>query len=90
LIEDSSFLDFGGGISKQTSNFDLQIEYVYRRDTNLDLNFDRLAFVSNYKITKDIVAVASFGKNFDKIQDIFTAFGIKVGLSKQTMKLANN
>lgn len=89
LIEDSSFIDFGASISKQTKNFDLQLEYVYRRDTNLDLNFDRLVFVSNYKITDNIVAVASFGKNFDEVQDIFTAFGIKVGLSKQTMKLSN-
>jgi hypothetical protein len=89
LIEDSSFIDFGASISKRTDNFDLQLEYVYRRDTNLDLNFDRLVFVSNYKITDNVVAVASFGKNFDKVQDIFTAFGIKVGLSKQTMKLDN-
>lgn len=87
LQMESSFIDFGGSISKQGDNFDLQIEYLYRRNTDLNLNYDRFAFVANYKINKDFVAVASLGKNFDKVDNIFTALGIKFSIAKQKMKL---
>jgi hypothetical protein len=84
---EASFFDFGGSISKQGDNFDLQLEYVYRRDLDLDLNYDRLAFVANIKISKDFVAVASLGKNFDEVDNVFTAIGIRFGLAKQKMSL---
>lgn len=79
----SSFLDFGAGLSRQGSNYDVQLEYIYRRDTTLDTNYDRLAFIVNYQIISGLVAVASFGKNFDEQNDIFTAFGIKFGISNR-------
>lgn len=84
---ETSFIDCGGSISKQGDNFDLQIEYVYRRDIDLDLNYDRLAFVANIKISKDFVAVASLGKNFDEVDNVFTSIGIRFGLAKQKMSL---
>ncbi|PJJ08786.1 hypothetical protein CLU83_2087 [Flavobacterium sp. 1] len=82
-IPDSSFLDFGGGLSRQGSNYDIQLEYIYRRDTTIDINYDRLAFIVNYQIIPGMVAVASFGKNFDDENNIFTAFGIKFGISNR-------
>ncbi|WP_298119097.1 hypothetical protein [Flavobacterium sp.] len=80
----SSFLDFGGSLSRQTNNYDFQIEYVYRRDSTLDINYDRLAFIANYQIIPGMVAVASFGKNFDEQKDIFTAFGVKFGILERS------
>lgn len=84
---ETSFIDFGGSISKQGDNFDLHLEYVYRRDLDLDINYDRLAFVANIKVSKDFVAVASLGKNFNEVNNVFTALGIRFGLSKQKMTL---
>ncbi|MES2484343.1 MAG: hypothetical protein V4581_00105 [Bacteroidota bacterium] len=80
---ESSFVDAGGSISKQGKNFDLQLEYVYRWDTTLKTNYDRLALVANYQIMPGIVAVASVGKNFDDVNNVFTALGVKFGLSRQ-------
>lgn len=83
LPEDSSYADAGLSISKQGNNFDLQLEYVYRWDTTLKENYDRLALIANYQIMPGIVAVASLGKNFNDVDNVFTAFGVKFGLSKQ-------
>lgn len=83
LVPDSSFMDYGASISKQGDVFDLQLEYVFRRDTTLDLDYDRLAFIANYEVLPGVVAVASFGKNFDEFDEVFTALGIKFGLSRQ-------
>lgn len=83
-VDNSSFLDLGGSLSRQTNNYDFQIEYVYRRDSTLNINYDRLAFIANYQIIPGMVAVASFGKNFDEQKDIFTAFGVKFGISTRS------
>ena len=82
-IPDSSFIDYGMSLSKQGDEFDLQFEYVNRRDVTLHQSYDRLAFIVNYRISKGIIAVASFGKNFDEVENVFTAFGVKIGLSRQ-------
>ena len=81
--DESSFIDAGGSISRQGKGFDLQLEYVYRWDTILHKNYDRLALVAQYQVMKGVVAVASVGKNFDDVNNVFTAFGIKFGLSTQ-------
>jgi len=83
---ESSFVDAGGSISKQGEDFDLQLEYVYRWDTTLKTNYDRLALVANYQIMPGIIAVASVGKNFDDVNNVFTAFGVKFGLSGRKAK----
>lgn len=83
---DSSFFDFGGSLSRQGDTFDIQLEYVYRRDTTLNINYDRLAFIANYQVMPGIVAVASFGQNFDKEKDLFTAFGVKFGILNRDNK----
>jgi hypothetical protein len=81
--DNSQLIDFGGAISKQGEEFDLQLEYVYRQDTTLDESYNRFTFVANYQIFPGVVAVASIGKDFDKVQNVFSTFGIKFGLSNQ-------
>jgi hypothetical protein len=86
---DSAFLDYGLSLSYQDKdkNFELQVEYVNRRDLSLESNFDRFALVANYQIIPGIVAVASIGKDFDKVNNIFALFGLKFGISKEVAKL---
>jgi hypothetical protein len=85
-IPEASFIDYGLALSKQGADFDVQLEYVNRRDTDLDRTYDRLVFVANYKLMDGIVGVMSFGKDFDEADEVFTAFGIKFSLSKQSVK----
>ncbi len=83
LNKDTSVFDYGISLSKQGETFDLQFEYVKRRDMTLDEDYDRMAFIANYQIMPGIVAVASLGKNFENVDNIFTSLGVKFGLSKQ-------
>ncbi len=83
---DSSFIDFGVGLSFLKKNFDLEGEYLNRKDFITKANYDRLVFVINYQITESLTAVASFGKNFGNVNNIVSLFGIKVGLSNQKIK----
>lgn len=84
---DSAFFDYGINISYQNQEFDVQVEYVNRRDLSIKSNYDRLAFVANYEIIPGIVAVASLGKDFKKVNNVFALLGIKFGISKEITKL---
>jgi hypothetical protein len=85
--KDSAFFDYGANLSFQDKNFDVAIEYVNRRDLTAKLGYDRFALVANYQITTGIVAVASVGKDFKKVNNVFGILGIKFGISKEFMKL---
>lgn len=82
-ISDSMFFDYGISLSRQDKNYDIQFEYVNRRDFRLNKNYDRLTLVANYQIIQGIVVVASCGKDFTQANNVFTALGIKFGLSTQ-------
>lgn len=83
---DSSFLDFGVGLSYEKNKFDLHLEYVNRQDFSLKQNYDRIVFVANYQVFDEVTLVASLGKNFTNVNNIFTVFGTKIGISKGRVK----
>lgn len=86
---DSAFLDYGIALSYEKKNFDIAAEYVNRRDLSLKENFDRFALVGNYVINDNFTLVASLGKNFAKVDNIITVFGIKFGLGNQKAKIGD-
>ena len=86
-ISDSVFFDYGLNISHQSNDFDLQFEYVKRKDVSANAVYDRAVLVANYQIMPGVVAVVSFGKDFNKVNNIFSALGVKFGLSNEKMKL---
>jgi len=83
---DSTFFDYGINISCQTDDFDVQLEYVNRRDIAVRKSFDRFVFVANYQVYPGIIAVASLGKEFKKVNNVFSALGVKFGISKEKAK----
>lgn len=83
IAPETSFTDYGLSLSKQGEDFDLQFEYVNRTDNELKDTYDRVALIANYRIAKGIVAVASIGKDFDEVRNVFSAFGVKFGLGTQ-------
>ena len=85
--KDSAFLDFGFGLSYEKNKFDLHAEYVNRQDVSFHNNYNRVVFVANYQIFNEITLVASFGKNFDGVNDLFTLIGTKIGISKTRIKI---
>ncbi|MBS1563331.1 MAG: hypothetical protein JST39_03030 [Bacteroidetes bacterium] len=85
--KDSVFFDYGLSLSYQEKNFDLAFEYVNRRDIANKADYHRLALVANYQVMSGIVAVASVGKDFDKVNNVLAVFGIKFGLSKEKASL---
>lgn len=85
--QDSVFFDSGLALSYQKKSFDLQLEYVHRIDVSNYQAYQRTTLMANYMISDNVILVASFGKNFDKVQDIFAVFGIKFGLSTQRVSL---
>ncbi len=86
FMRDSSFFDYGINISHQGDAFDLQFEFVKRNSKVDNSNYDRLIFIANYQIMPGIVAVASFGKDYARVNNVFSAIGIKFGLSTEKMK----
>ncbi|TDX01870.1 hypothetical protein [Dinghuibacter silviterrae] len=86
---DSAFLDYGAGLFYAKGAVSLSGEYLRRHDYSLKTDYYRLAVALNYKISDNIVAVASFGKDFDNVQNLFTSFGINFGLSKNTVQVSN-
>ncbi len=85
--KDSAFFDYGANLSYQDKNFDVAVEYVNRRDISAKQGYDRFALVANYQVMPGIVAVASLGKDFKKVDNVFAILGIKFGLSKEYAKL---
>jgi hypothetical protein len=85
--KDSVFFDAGLSLSYQEKNFDLALEYVNRRDIPNKADYHRLALVANYQVMEGIVAVASVGKDFNKVNNVLAVFGIKFGLSKEKASL---
>lgn len=83
----SRFLDYGLALSFQQPSFDLELEYVYRKLVSLNKKTDRLSFVINYMVTDEIVIVSSIGKNFNKVGNLLTVFGVKFGISTERAKL---
>ena len=84
---DSAFFDYGANLSYQDKSFDVAIEYVNRRDISAKQGYDRFALVANYQLMPGIVAVASVGKDFKKVDNVFGILGIKFGISKEYAKL---
>jgi hypothetical protein len=87
---DSAFLDYGISMSYEKQKFDIALEYVNRRDLSLKQSFDRFALVGNYVINDNFTLVASLGKNFAKVDNIITVFGIKFGLGNQKATLGDS
>jgi hypothetical protein len=85
--KNAAFFDYGANLSYQDKNYDVEVEYVNRRDIDAKQDYDRFALVANYQIMQGIVAVASLGKDFKKVDNIFGILGIKFGISKEFMKL---
>ncbi|WP_212003372.1 hypothetical protein [Chitinophaga sp. HK235] len=84
---DSNLLDYGMSVNYQKGRFDLSAEYVNRHDLKNAINYDRLAFIANFMISDSFYAVAAFGKNFDKKDNILAVFGVKFALSRERLKL---
>jgi hypothetical protein len=86
---DSAFLDYGISMSYEKNKIDISLEYVNRRDLSLKESFDRFALVGNYVINDNFTLVASLGKNFTKVDNIITVFGIKFGLGNQKASIGD-
>lgn len=85
--KDSSFFDAGLSLNYEQDKFNFSAEYISRKDFSAKRNYDRFTFVSNYVLTENIVLVASLGKNFTKVNNIITAFGIKLAVARSKLSL---
>lgn len=83
---DSSFFDLGISFIYQVPNFDFSFEYIRRKDVSKKENYDRLAMVANYALHENMSLVISLGKNFTKVDNIISLFGIKFGLARENQK----
>lgn len=81
--KDSAFFDYGIAANYESNNFNISFEYVNRRDFSIQKNYDRLCFTAIYQLNKNIALVASLGKNFDKVDNIITVFGLNFGIANQ-------
>lgn len=82
-LSDSAFFDYGLNVSYSTKKFDVAAEFVERRDVEYQQNYHRFTFTGNFVITDNIILVAALGKNFNKVNNIISVFGVKLGLSKE-------
>lgn len=86
---DSTFADYGLNFSYQQKFFDLAIEYINRRDIDRKTTYDRFTLIGNYQVSDRVIVVASFGKDFNNVNNVFSAFGIKFGLSKERVSIGS-
>lgn len=84
---DSAYFDYGLSASFAQKSFDIAAEFVQRNDLIYNANYHRFTFTGNIRVTSNIILVAAIGKNFDKVQNILTVFGVKFGLSKEQVGL---
>lgn len=85
-VSDSAFLDFGLGLSYANERFDIQFEYVKRRDVSNNMSYERSALISNYRVFDNLYLVGTLGKNFNNVEDILVLFGVKFGVSREKVK----
>ncbi|MEJ0102764.1 MAG: hypothetical protein WDO19_09505 [Bacteroidota bacterium] len=86
--KDSSFFDLGVALNYQKDKFNLSLEFVSRKDFSIKKNYDRFAMVANYVLNENVIIVASVGKNFNSVDNIVSAFGVKFGVSRSKVSLS--
>ncbi|MCB0699162.1 MAG: hypothetical protein KDC11_04905, partial [Chitinophagaceae bacterium] len=84
---DSTFFDYGISASYSSKELDISLEYVSRNDYSTNQSYTRFALVSNYMVSKNIVVVASIGKDFSQVENILGVFGVKLAFSNEKMQL---
>lgn len=83
-----SYADIGFSLNYDLDNFSLNAEGIFRKDNNvLNTNTKRLAIVSNYRLKDNLYLVGTFGRNFQKKDNIIALLGVNVGISKDSIKL---
>jgi hypothetical protein len=82
--KDSKMFDFGGRALYTFKSFGFSVEYVNRRVTTNDkLSYDRLAGIIEYKVNSNVYLTATYGKNFDKVNNIIALLGLNFGISSK-------
>lgn len=57
-----------------------------RKDISIKEKYDRLAMVANYALNENMILVVSLGKNFTRVDNIVSLFGVKFGLAREKQK----
>jgi hypothetical protein len=83
---DSAFFDYGIALSYQSERLDIAFEYVNRNDFSLKKNYDRLALNANFMLNENIIIEVAVGKNFGKVDNIISVFGMKFALEGKGIK----
>ena len=83
---DSAFFDYGIALSYQSDRVDIAFEYVNRNDFSLKKNYDRLALNANFMLNENLIIEVAIGKNFGKVDNIISVFGMKFALEGKSIK----
>ncbi|PID95252.1 MAG: hypothetical protein CSA95_00475 [Bacteroidetes bacterium] len=79
--------DLGTRLNYDIAKFTLSLEYVHRLNLTYEV-FDhyRLAAIASYKLFDNVFVTATFGKNFEAVNDIIALAGVNFGFSHKKIK----
>lgn len=80
LPGDSKVWDYGGRALYTFNRVECSIEYVARHVVGA-ASYDRLAGIVEYKLSNNLYATATLGKNFSQVNNIIALFGVNISLS---------
>lgn len=87
VFSETNALDYGGKIEYNINRLSLSIEYIKRNyDNNDHLNSERTVGVIQYKISDNLYATGTYGKNFGNFKNVFSLLGLNWGLGNTKLK----
>ena len=91
IFTGKNMTDIGGRIEFEFDKFSFSIESIKRKDNNnKDMNTSRTVGIIQYKITKDLFLLGTFGKDFGEINNLVTLFGLNWGFGENALNTPFN
>ena len=85
FIETNSF-DFGGKLEYSINRLSLSIEYIKRNYNDIkSINSERTVGLIQYKISDNLYATGTYGKNFGDFKNVFSLIGLNWGFGNSKL-----
>lgn len=83
----ADIVDLGSRFNYDISKFTVSLEYIQRFNTTFNRNDDfRIATIGSYKLSDNVFITATFGKNFNEVNNIIALAGVNFGFSKKKVR----
>lgn len=83
---EQNLLDIGGRLELEINRFSFSVESIRRiNNSNQQMNSTRTVGIFQYKVSNSLYLLGTFGKDFDKINNIVSLFGLNWGFGENAL-----